>query len=265
MISVSIAVQTARSHSPQERLSGPAPRPCESVDDLLGNARHQLALLDAREGRPEVVEAVKCSPALDGYTACVPFEFDEGRARALTGGCEGSHDAGGASTCDDDVIGVAGKRSCGFGVSVQGCLLIGAYREPAGALRLDPRSVCSLRPRCLNIQYRRLADDGKVSWIRSRRSLRHAEGQAAAEGAFHLGGKMKTAVLPILCRTPIQVPWTPSVPGTFCSPRHFPDGDARKADRAPGLREQRVCPNLKCTRSRGLLLPGHTIAARARD
>ncbi len=45
-------------------------------------------------------------------------------------------------------------------------------------------------------------------------------------GAFHLGGKMKTAVLPILCRAPVQVPGTLSVPGTFRSPRHFPDGDA---------------------------------------
>ncbi len=30
---------------------------------------------------------------------------------------------------------------------------------------------------------------------------------------------MKTAVLPILCRAPVQVPGTVSVPGTFRSPR----------------------------------------------
>ncbi len=53
-------------------------------------------------------------------------------------------------------------------------------------------------------------------------------------GAFHLGGKMKTAVS-YLCRAPVQGARDVVSAGDFPQSRHFPDGDRQRPIVRPGL------------------------------
>ena len=60
------------------------------VDDLLGDAADDLALLDAGERFPQVVEAVQRGAALDDEAADVALGFNENGLRALARGGNGA-------------------------------------------------------------------------------------------------------------------------------------------------------------------------------
>ncbi len=70
--------------------------------------------------------------------------------------------------------------------------------------RLDGIGPCALERACSSGPRHRRPEGARRT---------DSSGRGPGLGAFHLGGKMKTAVLPTPCRTPVQVPRTLSVPG----------------------------------------------------
>jgi len=73
------------------------------IDDLAGNPAHDLTLLDAGEGLPQIVKAVKRRTALGDGSAGIALPFDQHGLGALPSGRQCCYDPARSGADNDDV------------------------------------------------------------------------------------------------------------------------------------------------------------------